>query len=138
VKSKSATIASIKNPNLLTKKEKSLQGDELLKEAFLTGANCFFEVFSNKCEIMSAVQDLQSSDNTVTRMIQVILSGMLTQLKSDWEMCDRFSLQFDESTGVGVASQLAFTVRMVFSDFTVKEELLEVLPMKRRTKGEDV
>jgi hypothetical protein len=29
-------------------------------------------------------------------------------------------------------------VRMMFSDFTVKEELLKVLPMKRQTKGEDI
>jgi hypothetical protein len=118
----SATIASIKIAHLLAKKEKSLRGDELLKAASLSGAYCFFEVFSNKCEFISAAQVLQSSDNTVTRRVQVISSDMLTHLKIAWEMCDRFPLQFDESTGIGVAAQLEFIV-MVFSYFTVRDEL---------------
>jgi hypothetical protein len=109
-----------------------------LKEAFLTGADCLSEGFSNKREIMLAIQDLQLSDITVTRRIQVISSGMQTQLKSDLEPCDWFSLQFDESTDISGTAQLATMVRMVFSDFTVKEELLKVSPVKRQTKCEDI
>ncbi|XP_077677617.1 general transcription factor II-I repeat domain-containing protein 2A-like [Eretmochelys imbricata] len=60
---------------------------------------------------------------------------MQTQLKDDLEIWDWFSLQFNESTDILDTAQL---VRMVFSDFTVKEELLKVLPMKGRTKGEDI
>jgi hypothetical protein len=63
---------------------------------------------------------------------------MQTQLKSDLELCDWFSLQFDESTDISDTAQLATMVRMEFSDFTVKEELLKALSMKRQTKGEDI
>uniref|UniRef100_K7GCV0 Uncharacterized protein n=1 Tax=Pelodiscus sinensis TaxID=13735 RepID=K7GCV0_PELSI len=78
------------------------------------------------------------SDNTVTSRIHAISSNMQTQLKDDLEICDWFSLQFHESTDISDTAQLAVMVRMVFSDFTIKEELLKVLPMKGRTKGEDI
>jgi hypothetical protein len=91
-------------------------------------------MFSSKRELILAVKDLQLSDNTVTRRLEV---DMLSHQKSDWEMCDRFSLQFEESTGIGGAAQWEFIVMVVFSDFTAREELLEILPMKRRTQNED-
>jgi hypothetical protein len=40
---------------LLAKKKKPFQDGELLKEAFLTGGDCFSEGFSNKREIMLAI-----------------------------------------------------------------------------------
>ncbi|XP_023225070.1 zinc finger BED domain-containing protein 5-like [Centruroides sculpturatus] len=137
LRSKNATIASLKISHILAKKKKPFQDGELLKEAFLTGADCLFEGFSNKCEIMSAIQDLQLSDNTITRRIQAISKDMQTQLKSDLEISEWFSLQFDESTDISYIAQLAVMVRMVFSDFTVKD-LLKILPMKGRTTGEDI
>lgn len=96
----------------------------------MIGADCLLQKFPSKCEILSAIQDLQLSDNTVTRRIHAISSDMQTQLTDDLEICDWFSLQFDESTDISDTAQLAIMVRMVFSDFTVKEELLKVLPMK--------
>uniref|UniRef100_K7FGN3 HAT C-terminal dimerisation domain-containing protein n=1 Tax=Pelodiscus sinensis TaxID=13735 RepID=K7FGN3_PELSI len=62
--------------------------------------------------------------------IHTISSNMQTQLKDDLEICDWFSLQFNESTDILDTEQLAVMVRMEFSDFTVKEELLKLLPMK--------
>lgn len=137
-KSEKATIASFKISHMLAKKKKPFQDGELLKEAFLTGADCLFEGFSNKREIMSAIQDLQLSNNTVTRRIHAISTDLQTQLKTDLEICDCFSLQFDESTDISDTAQLAVMVRMVFSNFTVKEELLQILPMKGQTRGEDI
>ncbi|KAG8233889.1 hypothetical protein J437_LFUL005216 [Ladona fulva] len=136
VKSKKATVASLNICHMLAKKKKPFQDGELLKEAFLTGADCLFEGFFNKREILSAIQDLQLSDNTVTRRIHDISKDMQTLLKSDLEICDYFSLQFDESTDVTDTAQLAVMVRMVFSNFTVKEDLLKLLPMKARTTGD--
>jgi hypothetical protein len=48
------------------RRKETFQDGELLKEAFLTGADCLSEGFSNKREIMLAIQDLQLSDITVT------------------------------------------------------------------------
>ena len=95
--SKKATIASFKISHMLAKKKPLIDG-ELFKELFLTGANCLFNGFSNKLEIVSAIQDLQLSNNTVTRRIHAISTDIQTQLKTDFEICDWFSLQYDEST----------------------------------------
>lgn len=63
---------------------------------------------------------------------------MKTQLKTDLEICDWFSLQFEESIDILDTTQLAVMVRLVFSNFTVKEDLLQILPTKGQTKGEDI
>jgi hypothetical protein len=55
-----------------------------------------------------------------------------------WNYVTGSPCKFDESTGISDTAQLATMVRMVSSDFTVKEEPLKVLPLKRQTKGEDI
>ncbi|KAG8226728.1 hypothetical protein J437_LFUL004378 [Ladona fulva] len=99
LKSKNATTALFKNAHLLVKKKKPFQDGELLKEAFLAGAESLFEGFSNKQEIISAIQELQLSDSTVSRRIEAIADDMQSQL-TDKEMREWFSLQFDESTDI--------------------------------------
>ncbi|KAJ4927678.1 hypothetical protein JOQ06_015481, partial [Pogonophryne albipinna] len=47
-------------------------------------------------------------------------------------------VQFDESTDATDTAQLGVFVRMVFTDFTVKEAFLALIPLKERTRGEDV
>ena len=47
-------------------------------------------------------------------------------------------MQFDESTDVVDTAQLSVFVCMVFSDDTVKEDLLVLLPLKGKTRGVDV
>ncbi|KFM77003.1 General transcription factor II-I repeat domain-containing protein 2, partial [Stegodyphus mimosarum] len=54
------------------------------------------------------------------------------------ENCSFFSLQMDESADLTNISQLAICVKMVFSDFTTKEEFLKVLPLKESTREEDI
>ena len=123
---------------MLAQKKKPFIDGELFQELFLTGADCLFDGFSKKREIVSAIQDLQLSNNTVTRRIHAISTDIQTQLKTDLEICDWFSLQFDESTDISDTAQLAVMVRMVFSNFTVKEDMLQILPMKGQTRDEDI
>ena len=77
---------------MLAKKKKPFIDGELLKELFLTGADCLFDGFSNKRKIVAVIQDLQLSDDTVTRRIHGISRDIQTQLKTDLEICDWFSL----------------------------------------------
>ncbi|XP_035212747.1 zinc finger BED domain-containing protein 5-like [Stegodyphus dumicola] len=137
-KSKNATTNSFKIPQLLEKKEKPFQDDELLKEAFLTGAESLFDEFSNKSKIINAIQDLQLSDSTVLRRIEATADDMQSQLKRDLEKCEWFSLQFDESTDISDTSQLAVMIRMLFNDFSVKAELFKILPLMMRTRRKDI
>ena len=76
--SKKATIASFKISHMLAKKKKPFIDGELFKELFLTGADCFFDGFFNKREIVTAVKDLQLSNNTVTRRIHAISTHIQT------------------------------------------------------------
>ncbi|GFR06043.1 uncharacterized protein TNCT_331491 [Trichonephila clavata] len=104
----------------------------------LEAADSIFEEFKNKKEIVSAINTLQLSARTVTRRIEVIAENLEAELANDMENCIFFSLQMDESTDVTNISRLAICVKMVFSDFTTKEEFLFVLPLKKSTRGEDI
>src|SRR5258705_7784483 len=65
-------------------------------------------------------------------------SDLFYQLKNDLQKCCYFSLQLDESTDVIDTSQLEIFVKMIFSDFTVKEDLIKIIPLKNHTTGEDI
>ncbi|XP_054831567.1 general transcription factor II-I repeat domain-containing protein 2A-like [Eublepharis macularius] len=135
---KNTTIASFKIASLLAKRKKPFEDGELIKQTFLDAGDCIFDGFSNKKEIMSAIQKLQLSGNTVTRRIKAISSDLEHQLQSDMQKCIWFSLQLDEAVDVTDSSKLAVMARMVFSDLSVKEELLKILLLKGQTKGEDI
>jgi hypothetical protein len=123
---------------MLTKKKKPFIDGELFKELFCIGADCLFDGYSNKHEIVSAIKDLHLSNKTVIRRIHAISTDIQTQLRTDLEICDWFWLQFDESTDISDPAKLAVMVRMVFSNFTVKEDMLQILPMKGQPRGEDI
>ncbi|XP_075237034.1 general transcription factor II-I repeat domain-containing protein 2-like [Lycorma delicatula] len=48
------------------------------------------------------------------------------------------SFKCDESTDISDTAQLLVFVRMVFKDFTYKEELLGMISLKERTRGVDI
>ncbi|XP_028146751.2 general transcription factor II-I repeat domain-containing protein 2A-like [Diabrotica virgifera virgifera] len=87
---------------------------------------------------MSAINSLQLSARTVTRRVEDMSEDVVSQMKTDLQRCIFFSLQFDESTDISDTSQLAIFVRMIFDDFTAKEELVKIIPLKGRTRGEDI
>lgn len=136
--SKSATIASLKVSHLLAKKKKPFVDGELIKEAFLTAADSVFQNFKNKTEIMAAIETIPLSARTVSRRIEVIATDMKSELESDIQKCEFFSLQLDESTDISDTAQLCVIIKMVFNDFTTKEEFLKLLPLKGRTQGKDI
>ena len=137
-KSKAATIASFRVSRVLSKHKKPFQDGEIFKEAFLEAADSLFENFKNKSEIMSAIKEVQLSRNTVMRRCEFMAENLGEQLNKDIGECVFFSLQFDETTDVMDTSQLCIFIRMVFKDLSTKEELLKVLPLKGKTRGEDI
>ena len=60
------------------------------------------------------------------------------QLYSDSRNCVCFSLHIDESTDNRDRAQFLIFIRMVFDDWTAKEELLGVMNVKERTRGTDI
>ncbi|TWW74443.1 SCAN domain-containing protein 3 [Takifugu flavidus] len=67
------------------------------------------------------------------------MSGNLAdQLDRDLARCRWFSIQCDESVDSSSTAQLMIFMRKVFDDFSAKEELLTLLPLKTTTRGVDI
>jgi hypothetical protein len=71
---------------MLAKKKTYFIDGGLMKEQFFTDVDCLFDGSFSKREIVSAIQDLQLSNNTVIRRIPVISTYIETQLKTDLVM----------------------------------------------------
>ncbi|CAH1995016.1 unnamed protein product [Acanthoscelides obtectus] len=54
------------------------------------------------------------------------------------EKCKYFSLCLDESTGLSDISQLVIFIRTIQDDFSVAEEMLDIIPLYGTTKGTDI
>jgi len=78
------------------------------------------------------------SANTVKSRINCIASSLQEKLKSLLESCVYFSLCLDESTDNRHVSQLSIFARIVQSDFSYVEELLDFIPLHSTTKGCDI
>jgi hypothetical protein len=133
--SRKATSASFKIAHLLAKKMKPFVEGEIIKEAMLLSAETLFDDYKNKIEIITAINAMQLSARTVTRRIEMMATDIESQLNNDIQKSVFFSLQVDESTDVSDTSQLYIIAKMVFDDFSVKEEFLKILPLKGRTRA---
>lgn len=70
------------------------------------------------------------------RRIERMSGYVKDQLYNDINRCSCFSVQCDESTDISDTALVFF--RMVFKDFTCKEELLGMISLKERTRGVDI
>ncbi|GFX61483.1 zinc finger BED domain-containing protein 5 [Trichonephila clavipes] len=109
-----------------------------MKEAMLVALDSLFDDFKNKTEILGAINMLQLSARTATRRIELIASNLEAKLANDVETCEFFSIQLDESTDAIDTAQLAISVKMVFDEFSTKEEFLKILPLTAHTQGKDI
>lgn len=136
--SKAATEASFQISYKIAQKCKPFSDGEYIKQIFEEVSDTLFVNFKNKNEIKKAIKDLQLSRNTVMRRIEMMSKNVNEQLQEDFDRCVSFSLQLDESTDVTDTAQLLVFIRMVFEDFSTKEELLGMISLKERTRGLDI
>lgn len=118
--------------------KKPFTDGELFKEAMAVTADTLFADLKNKEDIKARIKSVPLGAPTVARRVEALSEDISQQVFKDLSLCEHFSLQFDESTDITDTAQLAVFVRMVFSDFTIKEDFLVLIPMKERTRGEDV
>uniref|UniRef100_G3PJM4 Uncharacterized protein n=1 Tax=Gasterosteus aculeatus TaxID=69293 RepID=G3PJM4_GASAC len=80
------------------------------------------------------------SDSEVFKEAMMIIANteLKDELDRDLARCSWFSVQCDESVENSSTAQLSVFIRMVFEDFSTKEELLALLPFKTTTRGVDV
>lgn len=132
-KANAATEASFKMAHILTKHKKPLTDGGIVKEAMTTVDETLFRDHKNKAEILPAIADVQLGANTVAGRVSALSADAVKQLESDMNRCKWFSIQSNFNT-----AQLAVFVRMVFDDFSPKEEFLTLLPLKTTTKRVDI
>ncbi|XP_060754330.1 general transcription factor II-I repeat domain-containing protein 2-like [Neoarius graeffei] len=82
--------------------------------------------------------DLQLSRHTVEHRISDINTSVESKLHSDLQACEYFSVALDESCDIEDKPQLAIFARSVSKECEIKEELLDIVPLKDRTRGIDV
>ena len=69
----------------------------------------------------------------------LILTGLLNHnCTLDFQACEYFRVALDESCDIQGKPQLAILAQFISSDCLIKEELLDVVPLKDRTRGIDV
>uniref|UniRef100_A0A3B1KBC7 DUF4371 domain-containing protein n=1 Tax=Astyanax mexicanus TaxID=7994 RepID=A0A3B1KBC7_ASTMX len=137
-KANANTEASFRVSHLLAKHKKTFTDGELFKEAMLFASDSLFRDFKNKDEIRTAISNMSLGPATVVRRVELLSEDISKQVLSDLSRCEYFSLQFDESVDITDTAQLVVFVRMTFSDASVKEDFLTLLPLNERTRGEDI
>ena len=70
---------------------------------------------------------MQMSRNTVMRRIEITSENVSHQLHHDFNNCSCFFLQLDESTDIKDEAQITIFIRMIFEDWTIKEEVLGII-----------
>ncbi|PNF33192.1 hypothetical protein B7P43_G12810 [Cryptotermes secundus] len=92
----------------------------------------------DKSALMTSIKGLQLCHKTVARQVEQISDNLESQIHQDLQSCEYFSLQLDESTDISDVAQLCVVVRIVFGDFTVREEFVKLPPLHERARGEDI
>ncbi|GFW11751.1 general transcription factor II-I repeat domain-containing protein 2A [Trichonephila clavipes] len=137
-KAKAVTLASFKIKEVLIKRKKPFEDGELIKEAFCKAGEVLFHDFKNKSEIISSINNISLSRNTVIRRTEAMNNNLEDLLNDDLKACKFQSLQFDKSTDISDIAQLCIFLRMVFEDMTSKEELLTIIALKGQNERQDI
>jgi len=143
IQGKAKTIASYGVSHVLVKYKKLFENGDVVKEAFFKAADSLVEAFNNKTgfnnktQIMTGHKEVQLSHNTFYRQYVGIAMYVEEQLRDVIDVCERFSLQFDELTDMVDVAHLCVFIRLLFEDMTAKEELLTILALTGHNRGED-
>ncbi len=93
-------------------------------------ANTMFKDEKNGPNVISTLSDVQLGESMMVRRMSAMSENLTEQLDRDLAKCSWFSIQCDESVDSSNTSQLMVFIRMVFDDFSTKEEHLTLLPLK--------
>ncbi|KAG1952346.1 SCAN domain-containing protein [Pimephales promelas] len=83
-------------------------------------------------------KNVSLSRNTIADRVKELAGNMTAQLAEETRSYQIFSLAVDESTDNTDTAQLSIFIRGVKADFSIREELLDVVAMHGTTKGKDI
>ena len=130
------TLAAVKTSYILcemiAKASKPFTESEFMYDCLVTAATILCPEQKQK------FQSISLGRNTCATRVSEIATNMTEKLQRSCENLECFSLAFDESTDCTDTAQLAVFIRGSASDFTVTEELLELISMKDTATGLDI
>lgn len=92
----------------------------------------------NGPDVISTLSDVQLGANTMVRRVSAMTGNLTEQLDRDLVKCRCFSIQRNKSVASSSTSQLMMFIPMVFDDFSAKDQLLTLLPLKTTMRGVDI
>uniref|UniRef100_A0A8C6L134 DUF4371 domain-containing protein n=1 Tax=Nothobranchius furzeri TaxID=105023 RepID=A0A8C6L134_NOTFU len=137
-KSQQTTEASFRATHFLITNKKTFSDGEVFKEAMMIIAKTVFKDEKNGTDVISTLSNVQLGASTTVRRVTAMSENLTEQLEQDVATCKWFSIQCDESVDCSSSAQLMVFIRMVFDDFSTKEELLTLLPLQTTTRGVDI
>ncbi|XP_070400503.1 general transcription factor II-I repeat domain-containing protein 2-like [Nothobranchius furzeri] len=137
-KSQKTTEASFRATHFLIKNKKTFSDGEVFKEAMMIIAKTVFKDEKNGTDVISTLSNVQLGASTTVRRVTAMSENLTERLEQDVATCKWFSIQCDESVDCSSSAQLMVFIRMVFDDFSTKEELLTLLPLQTTTRGVDI
>lgn len=117
----------------IVKAKKPFSDGVLIKNCAMKMAKQF-----NETKIAEKFATVSVSHQTIARRVEHINQYVSKKLHDTIEKCKYFSLCLDESTDLSDISQLIIFVRTIQEDFSVAEEMLDLIPLHGTTKGTDI
>ncbi|XP_034397245.1 general transcription factor II-I repeat domain-containing protein 2A-like [Cyclopterus lumpus] len=133
--SETVTLASYQLAWNIARAKKPYNEGDFIKKCLIDA----FEILApGDDKLKRSVSDVQLSRHSVKRRISDINTAVESQLHSDLQACEYFSVALDESCDIQDKPQLAIFARSVSNECMIKEELLDIVTLKDRTRGIDV
>ncbi|KAG5865525.1 hypothetical protein JTB14_035896 [Gonioctena quinquepunctata] len=92
----------------------------------------------NETKIAQKLETVSVSHQTIARQVDHINQYVSKKLHDTVEKFEYFSLCLDESTDLSDNSQLVIFIRTIQNDFSVAEEMLDLIPLQGTTKGTEI
>lgn len=128
--------AAVKCSYVLSEKiaraSKPFTDGEFIKECLLSAAEIICP------EQKQAFANVSLTGNTVAQRVEDMAENLQDKLREKIKSFVAFSIAADESTDINNTAQLAIFIRGVDENFDVTEELLDMVPMKGTTSGNDL
>jgi hypothetical protein len=131
--SENATEASMRVVWFLGRHKKSFSDAEVVKECMIAASSVLFA----DSKSVEAMKQIPLSDSTAMRRADDLAENVFGQLILAVQKADSFALACDESTDKTDLSQMCVCVRF-FDGTQFIEDLLALLTLSKRTRGEDV
>lgn len=130
---KSSLQASYEVCAIMAKHQMPFRSGELIKRCAIKMANSFGDE-----KVAKNFETVSLSHQTVSRRILEINEQLDTQLRKEITKSEYFSIALDESTDITDVCQLLVFIRTVDNKFSIKEELLDLVPLPTSAKGSDI